>query len=86
MTQHNEEHQQNGIRRLLKVDDVAALLSMSPSYVYKAARRGALPGAVYIGSALRFDSEALERWLKDRAQSSVPTGALVAAERQGEQA
>ncbi len=47
---------------LWTVDDVARFLRASPSWVYKAAARGAIP-CVRIGAMLRFDPEALRRFV-----------------------
>lgn len=47
---------------LWTVDDVARFLRASPSWVYKAAARDAIP-CVRIGAMLRFDPEALRRFV-----------------------
>jgi excisionase family DNA binding protein len=86
MTVHIEAKERGSPRKLLKVHEVAQRLSMSTSYIYKAARRGELP-VVYIGSSLRFDTDAVERWLSERAQPLLPgPAALPPGERKGEQA
>lgn len=53
--------------QLWKVNQAARYLGMSPSWVYKAARRGAIP-VVRIGAALRFDSRELYEWVRDSAK------------------
>jgi excisionase family DNA binding protein len=55
---------------LLDARDAANYLNLSVSWVYKAAEKGELP-CLRIGSALRFEPEALRAWVKSktRAQS-----------------
>jgi excisionase family DNA binding protein len=52
-------HRPASARRLLKVEEVARLLNVSRSLVYKLIASGDLP-VVYIGHALRFEPEAVE--------------------------
>ena len=47
---------------LWTVDQVAEFLSMSKSWVYKAAEQGSLP-CVRIGASLRFFPAEIEKWL-----------------------
>ncbi len=51
---------------LLRAEDVARRLSISPRAVYRLAERGELP-AIRWGRVVRFDPEALERWLAEHA-------------------
>lgn len=51
---------------LLTVDDVAALASMTPGSVYKAAERGEIPGTTRVGRRLRFRVEGVRRFLGGR--------------------
>ncbi len=57
--------------RLLKPSEVAALLQVSRTWVYKAASEGRVP-SVRLGAAdgpLRFIADDVDRWLEDaRAQ------------------
>lgn len=55
------EHQ----TRFLKVPDVAALMAVPASTVYDLARQKRIGGVVRFGRHIRFDREALERWLKE---------------------
>ena len=50
------------IEALLTVQEVAALIKASRSWVYKAAEAGTLP-CVRIGALLRFDPRAIRAWL-----------------------
>jgi excisionase family DNA binding protein len=52
---------------LLDAGEAAAYLNLSVSWVYKAAERGELP-CVRIGSALRFDAQALRKWVQLRSR------------------
>jgi len=52
---------------LLDARGAASYLSLSLSWVYKAAERGELP-CLRIGSALRFEPEALRAWVKTKAR------------------
>ena len=47
---------------LMKAADVARLLNMSTSWVFKAAERGTLP-CVRIGAALRFKPQDIQRFI-----------------------
>jgi len=52
---------------LLDARGAASYLHLSVSWVYKAAERGELP-RIRIGSALRFEPEALRAWVKTKAR------------------
>lgn len=52
---------------LLKVEQVAALLRLHVMTVYRLAKEGKLPG-FKVGGRWRFQREALEAWMLDRAQ------------------
>ena len=59
--------------RLLVAEDVAALLGVSPAFVYALVRRGELP-AVRVGDRyVRFRSEAVQDWIAER-ESTDPRG------------
>ena len=52
--------------RLLVAEDVAALLGVSPAFVYALVRRGELP-AVRVGDRyVRFRAEAVRDWIAER--------------------
>ena len=53
---------------LLDAGGAATYLNLSVSWVYKAAERGELP-CLRIGTALRFDPEALRSWVRSRSTS-----------------
>ena len=62
-------HVPGGASRLLIADDVAALLGVSPAFVYALVRRGELP-AVRVGDRyVRFRREAVEGWIAERETS-----------------
>ena len=50
-------------RPLLTAEHAARLLALPKARLYALARKGALPGVVRVGSSLRFEAEALERWI-----------------------
>lgn len=52
-----------GLKKLLTVKEVMALLGVSRSWLYDAATRGALP-CIRLGGMLRFDPDQLEQWLR----------------------
>ena len=47
---------------LLRITDVAVLLSITPARAYELARRGVLP-CVRLGRQVRVDPERLEQWI-----------------------
>lgn len=49
--------------RLLAVDDVAAMLGVSSRHVYRLADAGKMPRPVKLGSAVRWDRQAIEHWI-----------------------
>ena len=58
-----------GSSRLLVAEDVAALLGVSPAFVYALVRRGELP-AVRVGDRyVRFRAEAVQEWIAERETS-----------------
>lgn len=56
--------------RLLTVKETAELLRVKPQWVYKMARRGALP-SLRLGRQIRIREESLETWLTERASEEV---------------
>lgn len=60
---------------LWTVADVARFLSMSPQWVYKHAELGTLP-CVRLGAALRFQPEAIRRYVEGRAHRSAVSKVL----------
>jgi len=50
--------------RLVDAKDVAELLGLPLSTVYDRTRIGRLPGAVRIGTRIKYDVAKLERWLE----------------------
>jgi excisionase family DNA binding protein len=50
-------------RRLLSVDDVAAMLSISGRHVYRLADAGRMPRPVKLGGAVRWDRLAIADWI-----------------------
>ncbi|MGI8462321.1 MAG: helix-turn-helix domain-containing protein [Solirubrobacterales bacterium] len=51
--------------KLITADEVAELLQVPKSWVYRACREGALP-AVRCGRYVRFDPADIERWIDDQ--------------------
>ena len=51
----------------LTVAEVAKILNMSPRTIYHYVASGRIPGAVKIGSAVRFDPTELASWLRKKA-------------------
>jgi excisionase family DNA binding protein len=56
--------------KLLKPEEVAALLRVDRSWVYRAAREGKLPH-VKLGHYVRFEEAGLHAWLREQAAASV---------------
>ncbi len=52
---------------LMTVPEVAAYLRLNPATIYRLAKEGSLP-AFRIGRQWRFSREALDDWLRTRAQ------------------
>lgn len=50
---------------LVKVEDVAELLKMSPSKIYRECRKKQIPH-FKIGGAIRFDPDEVRDWLEDQ--------------------
>ncbi|MFO0014077.1 MAG: helix-turn-helix transcriptional regulator [Planctomycetota bacterium] len=57
-------------RRLLAVDDVAAMLGVSGRHVYRLADGGRMPRPVKLGGAVRWDRQAIESWITNGCPSS----------------
>jgi excisionase family DNA binding protein len=57
-------------RRLLKVRDAARILGLQVDTVYKKARLREVP-SVKVGRALRFDVEALERFIEQHTIETI---------------
>jgi excisionase family DNA binding protein len=55
--------------RLRDADYVAERLGVPTSWVYRAARRGALP-SVRCGRYRRFDERDIERWIEDQLKTN----------------
>jgi len=51
----------------LTVAEVAKILNISPRTIYHYVASGRIPGAVKIGSAVRFDPAELAGWLRKKA-------------------
>ncbi len=54
---------------LITTSDVAKLLNLNIQTVYRFAKAGKLP-SIKIGGALRFDREAIDKWLADHTTPS----------------
>lgn len=56
---------------LMTADEVAAKTEVKRSTIYALARRGGIPGVVYVGRLLRFRRKAITLWLEsdDRAKT-----------------
>ncbi|MBX3354866.1 MAG: helix-turn-helix domain-containing protein [Phycisphaeraceae bacterium] len=48
---------------LLTAGDVACQLSCSPRHVRRMSERGAMPAPVKVGRLVRWDRDAIERWV-----------------------
>lgn len=70
--------------QLLTIEDVAWLLQIAPKTLYNQRYPGEAPGALStkIGSAVRFRSEDIDRWLADQD----PTGAVMCDRDRGAEA
>jgi excisionase family DNA binding protein len=66
MKQKTKEYHVNQ-RLLLRVDEVAAMLSLGRSKTYELIAIGVLP-AVRLGRSIRVPAEALQRWLEAQAE------------------
>ena len=53
------------VARLLNAHDAAAWLNVSRLRLYSLANQGLVPGVVRLGRQLRFDREALERFISE---------------------
>jgi len=63
-------------RRIMTVAEIAEYLNVTPTTIYKLARKGKLP-AFKVGTDWRFDKDAIEKLVTDR------TGEVVNKERHG---
>ena len=52
-------------RRVLNLEEVAELLRVHPSTIYRLLNKGGLP-AFKVGSDWRFNQESIEQWLKQQ--------------------
>ena len=59
----------NSIGKLLRAEEVAEILSVSPSYVYKLMREGTIP-SIPIGRAVRVRERDLMEFIDERAQNN----------------
>ena len=59
--------------QLLRAEEVAERLRLSPTTVYRMARRGEIPSAI-IGFSRRFPPEAVDAWLKRQQREAVTAG------------
>jgi len=59
----------------LTVQEVAALLKVSPKTIYRWASQDATMPALRIGGVVRFPPERLERWLRERGPSEAASDA-----------
>lgn len=55
--------------KLLKANAVAERLSLPKARVYALAREGRIGGVLRLGSQIRFDSRALEAWIREGGSS-----------------
>lgn len=55
--------QEHEMPALLPVEQVAELLSCSTRHVRRLADRGAMPQPVRLGGLVRWDREAIQRWI-----------------------
>ena len=51
--------------KLLDVDEIAELLGVPKSWIYDRTRRGKIPHRK-LGKYLRFDPEAIQKWLEEQ--------------------
>jgi excisionase family DNA binding protein len=58
-------------RLLLRVEEVAEMLSLGRSKTYQLIASGVLPG-VRLGRCVRVPADALRRWLESQSGSGVP--------------
>jgi excisionase family DNA binding protein len=66
-------------RRIMKVAEVAEYLHVHPSTVYRLVLKGEIP-AFKIGTELRFDRGAIDKWMTDRTSEVLKkSGAAVRA-------
>jgi excisionase family DNA binding protein len=67
--------------RLLTAEEVAALLSVTPAWVYEQSRAGRIP-TVTLGRYRRYRREAIDLWIEELERSALPlarrTGARIA--------
>ena len=60
--------------KLLKAQEVAERLSLPKTRVYALAREGRIGGVLRLGSQIRFDSQALEAWIRQGGSDKNPVG------------
>jgi len=54
-----------GEKKLLKVAEAAAYLTLSQFYLYRLVETGAIP-TIRLGRSIRFDPAELDEWINDR--------------------
>ncbi len=64
-----EPKNQPDLARLMTVEAVAAMLSISSRHVYRLADSGRMPRPVKLGGANRWDRDIIEAWIKDGCPS-----------------
>lgn len=57
---------QQSLPLVMNVEEVAEYLRVAPATIYRLAQRGDIPG-VKVGRVWRFQKEAIDRWLAERA-------------------
>jgi excisionase family DNA binding protein len=55
----------------LTIPECARQLQVSSSLLYRLAKRGELPGAIFLGSAVRVHRTSFLRWLETRGRQHV---------------
>lgn len=70
--EHDKRRYGQPVLALLTADEVAQLLKVERSWVYDAARRGAIPH-VRLGRYVRFHRESIETWLRARDRGPIAT-------------
>ena len=68
--------------RLLKTDEVAAILQVSRSFAYQLMKRGEIP-SIRIGNAVRVRPEDLQRYISEKSSRVLPFPALKVKRHEG---
>lgn len=58
-------------KRLLNVAELSIYLSLPKDSIYTMVSLRKLPGVVHLGRALRFEKAAIDRWVSEKAATSV---------------